>query len=56
MLNKTETKIKCDAKGCKKNAQYFFDVKGTGKCFLCGDCLALLFEDARKAKGKGGKQ
>lgn len=43
MINKLISKVKCDVKNCKNNADYHFEIKGkSGKFFICNKCVEQL--------------
>ena len=48
MLTPITSKIKCDVRDCKNDAEFKFATKGrAGKCFLCSRCLAELSKQGR---------
>ena len=49
MIEKFDKRAKCDVRGCKRDAEYGFEVKGHGgRCLLCKQCLMALASEARQ--------
>ena len=51
MVTKITATTKCDARDCKKVAEYAFEIKGRqGRCYLCKECFERLLDEGRKLR------